>query len=133
MITSPKLIKADSDSFWKWNGNKKRNEKKPFPVAKFFQNERKKVEELVLGPGVGVGIGCGVGMGFGLVGGIGHGRWPWNHLQLVFGAGIGCGVGVGFGYGQGIGYGSSLESLGESYLSKQSSSDSNKRNIVIQI
>jgi hypothetical protein len=34
-------------------------------------------------------------------------------------AGIGCGVGVGFGYGQGIGYGFSLESFGESFMSKQ--------------
>jgi hypothetical protein len=133
MMASLQSIKADSDSIWKWNGNlsnKKKNEKKQFPVAKFFQNGREAAEEVVLGPGVGVGIGCGVGMGFGLVGGIGYGGWPWNHLQVVFGAGIGCGVGLGFGYGQGIGYGFSLESL-ESYTSKQRSSDSNKKKILM--
>ena len=135
MLTNSKRIKADSNSFWNiWNGNdsnKKKNEKKQFPVSKFLHNNRMKAEEIVLGPGGGVGIGCGVGMGFGLVGGIGYGGWPWNHLHLVFGVGMGCGVGVGFGYGQGIGNGFSLDSL-ESYLSKQSSSDSKKR-VVIEI
>ena len=137
MLANSKRIKTDSDSFWNiWNensSNKKKNEKKKkkhFPVSKFLHNP-KKAEEIVLGPGGGVGIGCGVGLGFGLVGGVGYGGWPWNHLQLVIGVGIGCGVGVGCGYGQGIGYGFSLESL-ESYLSKQSSSDSKKR-VVIEI
>ncbi|KAG2715044.1 hypothetical protein I3843_03G061100 [Carya illinoinensis] len=136
MLSNSKRSHApDSDSFWNWKGNgssKKKNEKKQFPVAKFLRNNNdKKAEGVVqlLGPGGGVGIGCGAGMGFGLVGGIGYGGWPWNHLQLVFGVGIGCGVGVGFGYGQGFGLGLSLDSL-ESYISKQSSSDSNKRSIL---
>lgn len=134
MLTNAKRIKADTDSSWNWkgnHGNMKKNEKKQFPVAKFLQNNQKKAEEAILGPGGGAGIGCGAGIGFGLVGGVGYGGWPWNHLQLAFGIGVGCGVGVGvgFGYGLGIGYGLSWDSL-RSYVSKESSSDSRKRILI---
>ena len=133
MLANSKRIKTDSDSFWNiWNensSNKKKSEKKKkkkhFPVSKFLHNNPKKAEEIVLGPGGGVGIGCGVGLGFGLVGGVGYGGWPWNHLQLVIGVGIGCWVRI---WARDW---ISLESL-ESYLSKQSSSDSKKR-VVIEI
>ncbi|KAE8720274.1 hypothetical protein F3Y22_tig00020944pilonHSYRG00008 [Hibiscus syriacus] len=116
----------DTNSLWKWKGNmKKKKNGNQFPVSEYL---RQKVEENTLGPGFGAGIGCGIGVGFGLVGGIGYGGWPWNHLNLVFGFGAGCGVGFGFGFGQGIGYGSSLDSL-ESNLSRDTS-DSNRKFII---
>ncbi|KAE8662391.1 hypothetical protein F3Y22_tig00113338pilonHSYRG00092 [Hibiscus syriacus] len=59
-------------------------------VSELLRESRQKVEENTLGPGFGAGIGCGIGVGFGLVGGIGYGGWPWNHLNLVFGFGAGC-------------------------------------------
>ncbi|KAJ4707044.1 keratin, type II cytoskeletal 60 kDa, component III [Melia azedarach] len=121
MKTKSKYSKADHDSLWNWNGrNKKSNRKKQFPVTEFLQENYRKLEERMLGPGVGLGIGCGIGAGFGLVGGVGYG----GYLKLVFGVGMGCGVGVGFGYGQGFGYGFDLES----HMSKfKNRSDSEKR------
>lgn len=119
----------DSTLIWNWKENdftnKKKNRGKQFPVTEFLQDCYRKMEETVLGPGVGTGIGCGVGAGFGLVGGIGYGGWPWNHLKLVFGVGMGCGIGIGFGYGRGLGYGRSWDSL-RSQLDKRKSASGNK-------
>ncbi|KAF3444311.1 hypothetical protein FNV43_RR14001 [Rhamnella rubrinervis] len=132
MRTKSKNLKGDTDLFWIRrvnNFNRKRNSQNRFPVTEFLHQNGQKAEDTALGPGGGAGLGCGVGVGFGLVGGFGFGGWPWNHLKMVFGVGMGCGVGLGIGFGQGIGYGFSLDSL-QSYLSKQSGSDSNKRVVI---
>ncbi|KAK7394178.1 hypothetical protein VNO78_14699 [Psophocarpus tetragonolobus] len=96
--------KGDVESFWRWNGNKKKHEQ--FSVTKLLGNNKPpKPQTSVLGPGFGAGIGCGAGLGFGLLGGVGYGpSSPFNHLHLLFGLGFGCGVAVGFGFGQGIRY-----------------------------
>lgn len=125
--------KEDSIDFWKWTGtngrNRRNEEENGFPFStRFLQDNHRKLSELIAGPGGGVGIGCGIGCGFGLVGGVGYGGSPWNHLRVVFGVGLGCGVGVGFGYGQGIGMGIPMESL-HSHL-KSKTSDSNRRTVV---
>ncbi|GFY86763.1 hypothetical protein Acr_05g0004020 [Actinidia rufa] len=124
---------TNNNSFWKWKGitmKNKKNQERWLSVPEFLQENSRKREEEVLGPGGGGGVGCGVGVGVGLVGGVGYGGSPWNHLKMVFGFGMGCGVGLGIGYGQGFGLGFSLDAL-KSHLSKQNSD--NSRQIVIQI
>ncbi|KAK3006158.1 hypothetical protein RJ639_015720 [Escallonia herrerae] len=91
--------KADEKSLWKWKGiksNRKKDENR-LSITEFLQENGRKIEEAVMGPGGGAGVGCGAGIGLGLVGGVGYGGWPWNHVRLAFGVGMGCGVGVGFG------------------------------------
>ena len=130
MLANSKRIKTDSDSSWNiWNensSNKKKSEKKKkkhFPVSKFLHNNPKKAEEIVLGPGGGVGIGLWIGWGGWLwwlaLEPFAAGYWGWNWLW--------CWCWVRIWARDWI----SLESL-ESYLSKQSSSDSKKR-VVIEI
>ncbi|KAG8384109.1 hypothetical protein BUALT_Bualt04G0083800 [Buddleja alternifolia] len=99
---------------WKWKGidfQTKKPENKLYQVPEFFHETGRKIDDVVLGPGVGAGVGCGVGLGLGVVGGMGFGGSAWNQLTAVFGIGIGCGAGIGVGYGQGFGGGFSLESL----------------------
>ncbi|KDP33015.1 hypothetical protein JCGZ_13046 [Jatropha curcas] len=121
------------DSSFIWNTKKKKKKTgNQFPVTEFLQDNYRKVEEAVVGPGGGIGIGCGIGAGFGLVGAFGYGGWPWNHFKLVFGVGMGCGIGLGFGYGGGVGYGVSLDSL-NSQMSNDRKSDSNKKGILFGI
>ncbi|EEF34323.1 glycine-rich protein 5 [Ricinus communis] len=107
--------KPDDSSFlWNWKEHKNKRSKNSgnqFPVTEFLQDNYRKLEENVVGPGAGLGIGCGFGFGLGLVGGVGYGGWPWNHVKFVYGFGMGCGLGLGFGYGRGLGYGRSLDSL----------------------
>ncbi|KAJ4822398.1 hypothetical protein Tsubulata_008935 [Turnera subulata] len=117
----------DSISLWNWKAPNDRDKKKSgkrFPVTEFIQDNYKKVEELLSGPGFGIGIGCGIGAGLGLVGGVGL---PWNQPQLVFGVGMGCGTGFGFGYGRGIGYGSSWDSSVDYILNGRPSKSRKKR------
>ncbi|XP_050229434.1 uncharacterized protein LOC126678582 [Mercurialis annua] len=123
--------KADDSTFfsnWKHNNNNKNGGGNQFPVTEFLQENYRKFEDNVSGPGAGLGVGCGVGLGLGLVGGVGYDGWPWNCFQLVFGVGMGCGVGVGFGYGRGLGYGRSLGSLrSDLFDDRKSNSKKNKR------
>ncbi|KAK3036537.1 hypothetical protein RJ639_030978 [Escallonia herrerae] len=126
--------KADGRSLWKWKGiksNRKKDENR-LSITGFLQENGRKIEEAVMGPGGGAGVGCGAGIGLGVVGGVGYGGWPWNHVRLAFGVGIGCGVGVGFGYGygQGIGLGFSLDSL-RSHLSKPN--PKSKKRVTVRI
>lgn len=128
--------KADNDnSLWKFkgvnlNGKRGKHADKRQSVTEFIQENRRKLEEATLGPGVGLGIGCGVGVGLGAIGGLGLGGSDWNHLKVVFGLGMGCGVGVGFGYGQGIGVGFSWDEFKSRYFEPKSSS---RKPFVIQI
>ncbi|CAK9150660.1 unnamed protein product [Ilex paraguariensis] len=130
-MTKPNYIngvrKTQSNPFWEWkgiNGKKRMNGDKGLSVTGFLQENGRKMEEAVLGPGGGAGVGCGIGVGLGLVGGVGYGGWPWNQLRMVFGVGMGCGVGVGFGYGQGLGLGFSLDTLRSHLSNSKPKSDS---------
>ncbi|KAL3527010.1 hypothetical protein ACH5RR_011666 [Cinchona calisaya] len=114
-LFSNALHESNSSSLWKIKGiggkRRKHQADKRFSVTEFLNENGKRLEEAVVGPGGGIGVGCGVGVGLGMVGGVGVGGSMWNHLKMVFGIGIGCGVGVGFGYGQGFGIGITLDDL----------------------
>ncbi|KAL7141663.1 hypothetical protein ABFS83_08G069000 [Erythranthe nasuta] len=125
--------KTESTALWKWKGIDFQSAKPQgnlFPVTEFFHETSRKIDDVVLGPGVGAGVGCGVGLGLGVVGGAGFVGSAWNRLSTVFGIGIGCGVGIGVGYGQGFGAGFGLETLRSHLLDPKPKS---KKRIRVQI
>lgn len=127
---------VDNGSFWTWKGivggGKRKKADKRFSVTEFLQENGRKLEKSMEGPGAGVGIGCGAGLGMGVVGGLGIGGVSdWNQLRMVFGIGIGCGVGIGFGYGQGFGFGISFESLQSKLFEPQVDSSSMRNPILL--
>lgn len=127
------LQEANSSSFWKIKGiggKRSKQDDNRFSVTEFLNENRRKIEEALMGPGAGFGVGCGVGVGMGMVGGVGVGGSMWNHLRMVFGIGMGCGVGVGFGYGQGFGIGLTLDDIRSRFSQPKRRS---KKPILLQI